>query len=289
MEPHNRIIKTLSPDFSVWQQWPEHNIAGDVPAFMHPLELPFTNQKGSRWGVWPLYCEGYTSDIEPDVATAAKVGNPPFRTVIWNRITRTDIPQGWWQPLRKSAGLIGYIDAREGYEKHWAESARRYRRRWLTLTGIYRIETAGVEEFIDAYKKSTIYKKFVVGNDRLQDLKRQHELSSPHVEFLVVRRIVDGDIVAGHASLTSPTKRGSYYIAGFVTPEAKKDPVMLGLMDHWHVVCLARGIRYLHLGFFWQPGQPYDWKGFSEFKGQFSPQYIKLPPTLIRFLSGRLF
>ncbi len=91
------------------------------------------------------------------------------------------------------------------------------------------------------------------------------------------------------ATLTSPACRGSYYISGFIVKDAEHDPVMVGLMDNWFKTSLEKNIAFLHFGGFWAPGNPQNWKGYSQFKAKFGLSYIAFPPTLFRFLPGKLF
>ena len=48
---------------------------------------------GIRWSVGPFRFESYTGDIEPTIEREERA-----RLVIWEPITCTDAPHGWWQP-----------------------------------------------------------------------------------------------------------------------------------------------------------------------------------------------
>lgn len=291
MEFGYKPVLTQLPDGYVpREQWPEYDLASDAPNFLGP-RLVGKKPKGMYRRLWPIVVEEYISNDEPVLEDSDPQGIALNRMLIWQRPTRSDVPKGWWTMSKETTRLDGFAHLKEAdYWKGWSESARRYRRKWFAehSNTTHTIELVSYGEFEAAYKKSSVWK--VVKRVLLDIIKRKlSSPAAPHVELWGARSVHSGNVVAGMATLTSPSCKGSYYISGFITPEGEADPVMIGLMDNWFSLSLSRGIAFLHFGGFWIPGNPKNWKGFSIFKQKFGLSYIAWQPALFRFRKGKLF
>ena len=199
------------------------------------------------------------------------------------------MPKGWHVLSRKTPQVDGFAKlGAENYFETWSESARRYRRKWRDefLDKTYSIEQISPKEFDSGYMQSSVGKKL---KRLFPDLVARKLAAGVAVELWGARHKDSGEIVAGVATITSPTHRASYYLCGFILEKYADAPVMVGLMDHWYRRGLEANLQYLHFGRFWQKGDPKEWKGFSEFKSKFGLEYIAYPPTLVRLARGKLF
>ena len=276
--------------FTPPEQWPEFNALTHPPTICAKEEVG-KNPKGVRWSLWPLTFEEYVSDQEPDLA-ASTIGNlARNRLVTWKRIGRTDTPLGWW--MGKSPWRIdGVYNLKENphYTTDWSQTERRHQHKWATLVAQqkYRIEEISIDEFANAYTKSIVAKKF--GTELLLLTKRKHATASTQNLVLYgVRDIESHTIIAGTAVIYSPTYKGSTCESRFMLPAARGTHAMTGLMDHWFAESKKRGSVFLVFMYFWYPGAPKKWSGFSEFKSHFCKHYIAYPPELTRFVRGKLF
>lgn len=284
------VITTLPEGFIPREQWPEYDLKSEAPAFLAPRVVG-KNPVGMYRRLWPIVIEDYISDTEPILADSDPYKISLNRALIWQRLNRTDIPRGWYCFSKTSNKLEGYAELfpNKEYWTAWSESARRYRRKWLhEYAATHTIERVSFEEFERAYVQSPVFK--IVKRALIDIIKRKLEAQhSKNVELFCARDIQSKELIAGMATITSPTCKGSHYISGFVRPDIAPESAMVGLMDHWFSQSKERGIRFLSFGGFWTKGNPHNWKGFSEFKAKFGLFYIKFPPILIRFARGRLF
>jgi hypothetical protein len=289
---YGEVLSELPQGFIPREQWPEYLLTASPPPTFKP-EAVGENPRGMRWGLWPLTFEEYITDLEPDLAVSDPDHLARNRIVLWRRLTRTDIPKGWHQFSKKPSRLEGIAEIKNAdYWRRWDESARRYRRRWVTncLNKIYTIAEVPYEEFAHAYMQSTVVKK--VGRETLNIAKRRIEQEKNELRFTEcwgVRRMSDDMLMAGMVITNSPSCGGSYYLCGFYKAEVGEDPLMMGLMDNWFSISLKRGIRFLHFGGFWIKGDPKNWKGFSIFKSKFGLFYLYYPPLLLRIVRGKFF
>lgn len=278
------FLEKLPADFVPKHQWPEYDILSASPAHFHP-EIVGERPKGMRWGIWPFYFEEYFSDEEPDI-TLSNATASHHRFIVWHRLMRTDKPSEWYGIARKSVKLegIAFLSPNEAYTSSWSRVARYDRSQWQkTLLNIkYKIEEISFAEFQSAYKKSSVVGK--VGDMNINILDRtMHGTKSQYIELRCARDIKSGEIKAGVATVTSKTHGASYYYCAFREQNEKRDPTMTGLIDDWFLRCHKNGIRYVNMGYFWHPGKPEDWKGFSDFKAKFVTDYLLYQPPLIRF------
>lgn len=278
------ILTHLPDGFVPYQQWPEFDLVSNILPHLEAAAVPGT-PRGVHYGRWPMYSEEYVSDIEPSSLADSKA---PPRLLIWRRVSRKDAPSGWLKLGWRASRLEGFADLGnpEDYAARWSESARRYRRKWLS-EGIA-VELVSFAEFIEEYMKSDL--PLWVRKNYKSISSRMHEgVQAQHIEVFAPRDPRTGKLLGGMIVVNSPSCKASYYLCGFVTSDAKDRPVMVGLMDHWFRTSQERGYRFLHFGEFWLPGKPKHWKGFSEFKAKFGLSYIEYPPALARLKGGRLW
>ncbi len=239
---------------------------------------------GLRWRCGPFWMERYTSDQEPVLQEGG-----PFRMMIWQRLSRTDIPQGWspsWIPIHTKLAGFSIREPGEHYYKTWTSHAQRHRKKWRSqLTeGIWELVLEpSKEEFLAAYWKT---KKDPTTKFVLADLiKEEFQVHGDRTHLVAVRRkgVEHAPLEAGFCFLDIPENGESIHITSFIHENLKKESVGVGLMDYWFETAPQRDIRFLNFGIFWAPGDPWTWKGFSTFKGQFDIHYLALPPALIRW------
>jgi precorrin-6B methylase 2 len=275
------MVRALPDGFVPVTNWPEFDFMASIPRLLNPEKLGGV-APGTRWTLWPLSFEQYVSDTEPITHPHQK---GLMRITIWRRLTWDDAPPGW-RARAFPAQTIGFSEFTRGkpYFTAWSESARRNRREWLEKYrgAIYHVRPLSFEEFIRAHQASRNEKSTQLSILET-DLYPRYKKNKNAITFWGVERLVDGRILAGIAVIDSPIHCGSYYLAGFHTHEAGKDPVTVGLFDHWSEESEKKGLRFLHFGDFWQPGKPESWKGFSNFKAKFGPRYLVQPPVLYRF------
>lgn len=247
--------------------------------------------KGIRWSLWPLTFEEYVGDREPVMHNTGALARN--RAVMWKRLHDGPLPRGWRKLSNLPWRVDGYVELVPGadYKAGWYKQARRDLRLWEEnfLNNGYRIEAVSPEEYASAYAKSTVRKK--VGYDPLEILQRKcaAHAGDDTMQLFGVRNIASREIVAGIALLYSPTCNSSKYECPFILPEAKKIYAMTALINHWFTESLARGVTLLVFSCFWHKGEPKSWKAFSLFKSHFGPTLVAYPPTLWKFVRGKLF
>ncbi len=290
--PYGEIVKEIPQGLAPPDVWPEFGQIANPPIICAREEVG-KNPKGIRWSLWPLTFENYVGDTEPDLEES-KNGRLAFNRVqMWDRVTRTDIPQGWHQFSDKSWRVDGFsmLNPEEDYTSKWHKSARRDLRVWQKeyLNKKCIIEEISFREFRDAYKKSTVAKK--VGTALLHVLERKQKVPVAKANSVIwgVRDLKSKKIIAGNVNYYSPTYRSSVREFPFILPEALGGHASIALMDHWIAESLKRNVETIWATFFWFPGAPKDWKGFSAFKAQFGYKYIAYPPILYRFVRGKIF
>jgi len=283
---YGTIISELPKNFTHPNQWPEYPPHIGIPSSVKG-ELVGLRPVGARWGVWPVYFEKYISDDEPDMELSRAQSEGRFRVVMWNRISRTDIPPSWTSfshtPFRTEG--FAHLDQSKPYYETWSESTRRYRRHWLhnNLGRTHHIEAIAFEEYVGAYLASSVGKK--LKNLFLTGVARRLETKNKEcIEIVGVRDVHTNAIIAGIIMAHSPSSKASFYVCGFICDTTV--PAMVGLMEYWFSRAQDKGFLFLHFGEFWQPGKPKDWKGFSLFKSKFGLHYISFPSTLYRLDRG---
>lgn len=268
------------------ETWPEFGAIAD------PVNLCRRERVGTgiRWSLWPVCFERYVGDLVPDLHESKKGALSYNRLVVWDRLTPVEIPPGWHQTARGRPWRIDGIFqlSISDYTSSWHKKARHDVRRWRedVIAGTYTIEEVSFDTFAAAYRKSLVVKK--AGSYLLQALERKQALTEVRSNTIyTVVRDTTGEIIAGTALHYSPTYSASVRECPFMLPQARSAHAMTGLMDYWFADARRRGIRTLYFSYYWQPGDPKDWKGFSLFKSHFIQQYVVYPPTLWRFERGK--
>jgi hypothetical protein len=259
------------------REWPEFNSAKAIPPFMRPAAL----DNGTYWRVWPFSFEHYRTDAEPELRPLPADRRTPFRIVMWQRLSRGDMPSGWTAFSDTPQYKVGFVPLAPEYHARWSETMRRQRRKWLEKAHEYEIVSSSYEEFADAYKKGTI--PATLKGSVLWEIRMRMKNPETPVSFLLAKRKKDGRAIAGFARMDSASLPITYYLTGFITRGMGHESGMAGLFDRWFSDALSEGLKFADLGNFWKQGDDSTWKGFSVFKARFNPHYFFFPPLLYRF------
>lgn len=289
--PYGEIVTSFPKHFSPPETWPEYKAVA-MPRWPSTSEEVGVDPKGVRWGIWPLYFEEYITDKEPDLA-ASNVGSLTYsRFVVWRRIRSTDTSTGWRMFSKRPWRVDGFIELsqEEDHVAKWNKQARRTLRIWERrfLHSHYEIERIEFEEYKASYKKSTVYKKVGLDSPSILERKRTYK-EGREIELWGVRNIHTKEVIAGIALCYSLPEKRSVYEAPFILPEAKHVYAATALIDLWLSESKKKGITLAVFSSFWQPGEENSWKNFSAFKSQFNPKYVAYPPTLWKFVRGKIF
>lgn len=293
MEDYASLARPLPPHLAPPELWPEYGAIA-IPRTVCAREEIHANVPGVRWGLWPLYFEEYLGDEEPDLRPGMHGALAYNRMISWKRLRRTDIPKGWFLLSRRSWRIDAYRELPEGehHTAQWNKNSRYNLRAWQELerSGRFRIEEVALDEFMQAYRGSTVDSK--VGMHLAEILERKYAMPAvaPHLSLWGVRDTQSGALIAGTGAAHSPTYRASIREASFITDAAKHIHASTALMDRWMGEAAAKGAASLFFTHFWQRGEPRNWKGFSAFKSHFGHlHYISYPPILWKFRGGKFF
>ncbi|MES2202869.1 MAG: methyltransferase domain-containing protein [Patescibacteria group bacterium] len=289
-ENHLGAFRTTAVGFTPPDAWKEYGMVA-LPA---PLCRRENVEGGTRWCLWPLCFELYTSDTEPNIASNAHGALAYNRIVLWKRVARTDVPAGWHAPMRPRPWRTdGFFELQSGvdYTELWHKKARHDVRRWRedAAAGKYRVEPLSFGQFAESYKKSTAYKK--AGSHLLEIFERKWALPETRAQLVLwgVRDVVANKIIAGMAVHYPPSQSASVRECPFMLKEATSSHAMTGVMDYWFAESQRRGVMYQVFTYFWQRGDSRQWKGFSVFKSHFVQQYVVYPPLLWRFVRDKFW
>ncbi len=278
--------------FAPPEAWPEYGVVADPLGFCAREEVG-ESPKGVRWARWALCFEEYVGDLEPDLEQSKKGRLARNRVIGWKRVARTDVPCGWHRTSKKTWRIDGFhtLAPAGDYTAGWFKNARREARLWQEnfLGSQYTVEDISIEEFAEAYKKSTAAQKTDL--TLLHVLLRKWAMPEirKHIVLWGVRDIKTSRIVAGTAAISSPTHKSSVRFCPFMLPEARSTYASTGLVDHWFAWAQQKGIERMLFTCFWQPGDPKGWQGPAEFKSHFGLQYVAYPPFVMRLARGKLF
>jgi hypothetical protein len=238
---------------------------------------------GARWHYGPLWFEGYVGDVEPVIEPCE---HP--RLVVWQTVERLDTPAGWRRAwVRCNPRMTGYapIVNPEAYWETWTNHAQRHRKRWLKQTE-FEVSTASLEEFIEAYHATR--KLLTLRGLFVWLTKKKIAAHGDNVRLIVIREKASGLIAAGFVALDIPEDHQSIHLVSFLHPAVERHPASVGtgIIDEWFKQSIARGIRFMDFDLFYAPGDPKDWKGFSQFKSQFGTRFIKYPYALLKWVGN---
>lgn len=265
---------------------------------------------GARYHVGPFEFETYFCDQEPELSPSSR-----HRFVIWQPLTRLDVPRGWWRPWAalnarqhgvvslstgpQPAWLLGgnsppIVGCAEGaaeshagcgptgeYWKAWSSHAQRHRRKWLR-DAEHEIIEVEPDDYIRAYRESG--RLPLLREDFVGIINRRRSGHGSHMRLLAVRQKATGRIVAGLGVLDLPDTGQSLHVTAFLRPDAERTSAGYGLIDAWYRQSIEKGLRFLHWGLVHYPGDPRSWKGYSRFKRQFAPTLIVYPNALVRIV-----
>jgi hypothetical protein len=182
--------------------------------------------------------------------------------------------------------MTGFAMPSPDGERGWSSHARRHAARWrkLVAAGEREIVDLSLEEYLAAHAKADLDPYVKLAYPGL--LRAKAAGHGPRLRCIGSRR-PGGPIDAGLAFLHIPEARQSVHIAAFMGGAAQEDPASTGLVMRWFDECRREGIPVMDFGFFWAPGDPRDWRGFSRFKSGFGVRPVLYPPPLLR-LAGKL-
>ncbi len=274
------------------EMWPEYAYIAQ-PVEVCAREKVGSNPRGIRWSLWPFTFEDYVSDEEPDMRASRQGRLARSRAITWERIRPAEAPRGWLQLSSKPSRVDGVISLHKhaDYTKGWHKSARRDLRLFKKglEAGHYTIEPLSWEKFEDAYKKSLVARR--IDLTMLDDVRYRlaHKEFRDNIEFWGVRDAVTGELCAGTGIIYSLTYKSSTHMAPFILERGRSIYAATGLVDYWLGRSRERGCRYALTLNFWFKGKPKKWKGFSEFKSHFGFSFVAYPPTLYKFVWGKIF
>jgi SAM-dependent methyltransferase len=232
---------------------------------------------GLRWHFGPLWFESHLGDAEPALEIGA-----PRRLVMWQPLTRRDVPPGWHRSrLQFNSRQNGVVEITkpESYWSLWSSHAQRHRKKFLARLP-YDIREVGLEEFVAGYHATG--KLGWIRNDFIGILKRRKEGHGEDCRLFGAVDRTTGKVMAGLAVVDLPDISQSVHLIAYNHPDAEETSVGHGLIDHWFRGSVERQIRFLNFALVWAPGDPKGWRGYSRFKRQFGPFLIRYPLPLVR-------
>lgn len=240
------------------------------------------NAWGVAWRHGPFRFEKYVGDVEPEHGPSG-----PLRVAIWQRLARRDVPRGWLAgPMAMGYRMTGIAVPAPDAERSWTSHARRHAARWrkLAAAGEREVLDLGLDDYLAAHARADLDPYVKLAYPGM--LRAKAKAHGPLLRFVGSRRR-GGPIDAGLAFLQVPEARHSVHVAAFVGGAAMADSASTGLIIRWFDACRDEGVAFMDLGFFWAPGDPRDWRGFSRFKSGFGVRPVLYPPPLFR-LRGNL-
>ena len=238
---------------------------------------------GIRASFGPIVREEYEGDVEPVIERGG-----PLRPVSWRPVCHSHMPRGWRKartsPIIRRHGFVDLREAGETFDRHWSLHARRHERLWMRQQGEWQVVEPSIEEFIVGMRstnKDFLFKAMFV--DSLRRMARSHG----DLLHLRAARRGEGPLEVGLATLDVPECGLSIHHMAFTLESARSSSAGVGLIVEWFKRALRENLQVLHLGVFWAPGSPKDWKGFSRFKAQFGAQMVDLPHPFVRW-SGNI-
>lgn len=230
---------------------------------------------GLAWNYGPLRFARFLTDLEP--SWDFPLPKPHF--FFWQRISRTDVPDGWGSSkiaLHQSRIGIAHIPASGDVLSGISAHAKRRFHAWKKQDWV--IEPITVHEYWDvafrstlkgAHKRAfnTLLTQKIAGHGNLIGIVGARPKDSPHYE-------------AAFAYLDIPEIKTSTHHVSCVTPLGRDADAGTGLMAWWLERLQSKDYHFADFGLFWTPGESDSWKGFSRFKAQFCTQFHDFPPIL---------
>lgn len=232
---------------------------------------------GLTWNYGPLRFARFLSDIEP--VWDFPLPRPHF--FFWQRISRTDIPEGWRPStiaLHQSRIGIGEIPEDGSALAHISSHAKRHIAAWRKQDWI--IEPITIHDYWDVAFRSTLHSAHQKAFNTL--LVEKIAGHGDRVGIVGARAKTSKTYEAAFAYLDIPELKTSVHHVSCLTPAGREVDAGTGLMAWWLERLQKTGYRYADFGLFWTPGEPHSWKGFSRFKAQFCTQFHDFPQMLAK-------
>lgn len=233
---------------------------------------------GASWHHGPLKFEKYVHDDQPPYDPTG-----PRRFVIWQRLTKHDVPAGWKRGIPGLGfRMTGFSRVEDGDPAKWSGHARRHLKHYnkLAAAGQREIFRTDIETYLKAYAKADQDRAM---KSAYPGILREKQKAHGDLLFLMVSRRPGGPIDAGLAYLHIPEAKQSTHVSAFMAGAGKEDSAPTGLIAEWFAACAKAGLPYLDFGLFWAPGEGRDWYGFSRYKAQFAIRLIHYPRALYRW------
>lgn len=232
---------------------------------------------GLTWNYGPLRFARFLSDVEP--VWDFPLPRPHF--FFWQRISRTDIPQGWKPStiaLHQSRIGISEIPPEGSALAHISSHAKRHIAAWKKQDWI--IEPITVHDYWDVAFRSTLHSAHQKAFNVL--LAEKIAGHGDRVGIVGARPKESRTYEAAFAYLDIPELKTSLHHVSCLTPTGRDVDAGTGLMAWWLERLQSVGYRYADFGLFWTPGESNSWKGFSRFKAQFCTQFHDFPQMLVK-------
>lgn len=232
---------------------------------------------GLTWKYGPLRFARFLTDTEPEW----KFPHPRPHFFFWQRITRTDTPDGWKVSkvaLHQSRIGISEIPPQGNALAHISSHAKRHVHAWKKQSWI--IEPITVHEYWDVAFRSTLKGAHKSAFNVL--LAEKIAGHGNRVGIVGARPKDSSRHEAAFAFLDIPELFTSVHHVSCTTPKGKDADAGTGLMAWWLERLQQKGYRFADFGLFYTPGEPHSWQGFSRFKAQFCTQFHDFPEMLQR-------
>lgn len=221
--------------------------------------------RGARFALGPFAIESYVSAEEPVLTPWS---GP--RLIFWTAYDEQTRPWRQGRALfdlgHKSA--VGKVT--NDYLSSWSSSARRWVKKHRALGR--KLEHVSFEEFAREYESSK-YLDILLRKGFLRVVKEHIDVHPHDVHLLLARDQDSNELLGGVAFVDFTDISLSHYLISFLTPLGKKQAAAYAYIDWWYQHLLKKGICWADFGIVWQKGDPHSWKGYSEFKTRFNPEY----------------
>lgn len=192
-----------------------------------------------------------------------------WRIVLWKTTTSTLAP-GW----HKWPGIpIGRTNAvsfvHEDFFQDWNANARR-----LVLHQQKNGITARVvtlKEFAKKYHASGYLDPFL--RHGFVRIIKDHIRIHPQDVSILFFSTKKEEFLGATVFVDYPDIQHSHYLISFVTEIGRKEGAGYAFIYWWYQHMLVKGLQWADFGIVWQPGDPSSWRGYSEFKKRFHPQF----------------
>ncbi len=235
------------------------------------LSLPFAktlvgteNSKGVRFTFGPIAIESYTSFQEPVVEPWKGI-----RWIFWKTLREIKVSVDWRRaPSIPIGNTYAVARVHEHFLNDWAANARR-----LVIGRGQRLswKEVSVAEFGKAYHASGYLDPFL--RHGFVRVIKDHWKVHPQDVFILHFFTEEGELAGGTVFVDYPDIQQSHYLISFLTEKGRSVHAGYEFIYWWYQHMLAKGILWADFGIVWAPGDPGSWKGYSQFKKRFHPNY----------------